>query len=99
MSQKEQLIKIIDKYWIRRGWIETDESILDTRPLTASEELISDILNLLNGIPNDDDIEDMADKKYPCYDEDGDRITDLNEGFLDGAKWMRGEIIKRNKQS
>lgn len=48
-------------------------------------------------LPTDEDIFVVADKKYPCYDEDGDRITDLNEGFIEGAKAMRdGEIVKSN---
>ena len=46
----------------------------------------------------DEDIFVVADKKYPCYDESGDRITDLNEGFIEGAKALRDGEIKHNRE-
>ena len=96
-TRKQKIIEILAKYWIRRGWIESDESMVEARPLTAKEELADAIMALPIHVPSDVDIEDMADKKHPCYNDHVDsNAIDCNIGFIEGAKWAINEILKRN---
>ena len=49
------------------------------------------ILALPLDVPSDDEIM----QKYPFFDEDIDLVSNLDN--QEGAKWMKEEIIKRNK--
>jgi hypothetical protein len=90
MTRKEKITKILDKYWIRRGWIESDESMVEARPLTAKEELADAILSLPLDVPSDKEIKAWA---LSCQHES----QSYRLGKYDGATRMRNEILKRNK--
>jgi hypothetical protein len=89
MTRKEKITKILDKYWIRRGWIESDESMVEARPLTAKEELADAIMAIAIEVPSEEEIE----KKYSGSP---NNHIHPNRYRKEGAKWMRNEILKRN---
>jgi hypothetical protein len=96
MTRKEKITKILDKYWIRRGWIESDESMVEARPLTAKEELADAILALPIDAPSEEEIEEFI-ISHP--DNTGNFIlgAGISAGFKVGAKWAIEQTIKRTK--
>ena len=100
MTRKEKIIEILDKYWIRRGWIESDESMVEARPLTAREELADAIMALPIEVPSEEEIEKWvnSDKKN-LIDFEVWTTAELKERFIgrfEGAKWAIQQIIERN---
>jgi hypothetical protein len=95
MTRREKITKILDKYWIRRGWIESDESMVEARPLTAREELADAIMALPIDVPSEEEIEEFI-ISHP--DNTGNFIlgAGISAGFKVGAKWAINEILKRN---
>lgn len=95
MTRKEKITKILDKYWIRRGWIESDESMVEARPLTAKEELADAIMALPIDVPSEEEIEEFI-ISHP--DNTGNFIlgAGISAGFKVGAKWVIEQTIKRN---
>ena len=55
------------------------------------EQIADAILALPLDVPSDEEIM----QKYPFFDEDIDLVSNLDN--QEGAKWMKDEIIKRNK--
>lgn len=100
MTRKEKITKILDKYWIRRGWIESDESMVEARPLTAKEELADAIMALPIDVPSEEEINEYARRESIVQvEEDGELIdyeSCLDEYYIVGAKWAINEILKRN---
>ena len=97
MTSKEKIIEILDKYWIRRGWIESDESMVEARPLTAKEELADAIMALPIDVPSEEEIEEFI-ISHP--DNTGNFIlgAGISAGFKVGAKWAIEQIIERNQK-
>jgi hypothetical protein len=101
MTRREKITKILDKYWIRRGWIESDESMVEARPLTAREELADAIMALPIDVPSEEELEKWVNKdKQNLIDYEVYTMTELTQrliGRFDGAEWAINEILKRNK--
>ena len=86
MTRKEQIIKVFK-----------DLSEKNLNKTVNFNELADAILSLPLDVPSDVNIEDIADKKHPCYNDHVDsNAIDCNIGFIDGAKWAVNEILKRN---
>lgn len=104
MNRKEKIIEIL-KSNIHLSFIE-DELTGSDHPamthkyhseLTGFEQSADAIMAIPLEMPSDVDIEDMADKKHPCYNDHVDsNAIDCNIGFIEGAKWAINEILKRN---
>jgi len=56
-------------------------------------EIADEILALPLDVPNDEEREEKIDEKYFTID----HPHDYKEGFNDCFKWLKSEIIKRNK--
>jgi len=56
-------------------------------------EIADEILALPLDVPNDEEKEEKIDEKYFTID----HPHDYKEGFNDCFKWLKSEIIKRNK--
>ena len=94
MTRREKITKILDKYWIRRGWIESDESMVEARPLTAKEELVDAIMAIPIEVPSEEEIRnkfDLMDFDAMVYGRKGAKVY-----CRKGAKWAINEILKRN---
>lgn len=87
---KREQIKQIKEF---KGFISqavADEKI--TQPCAVEiMDKIDAILALPLDVPSDEEIM----QKYPFFDEDIDLVSNLDN--QEGAKWMKEEIIKRNK--
>ena len=99
MNRKEKIIEILDKYWIRRGWIESDESMVEARPLTAKEELADAIMALPLDVPSEEEI-NMESQMYLPRNYESTLteaiIIAFRGGHNVGAKWAIQQTIKRN---
>lgn len=66
--------------------------------ISAIIDRITDaILALPLDVPSDEEILKQAHKDYPYYDIGWNDITMKRQLWIECAKWMRDEIIKRNK--
>src|SRR5574343_347351 len=93
MTRKEKIIEIVAKYYLLSIKSMEDVSRMDR----WCEDLADAILSLPLDMPSDVNIEDIADKKHPCYNDHVDsNAIDCNIGFIEGAKWAINEILKRN---
>lgn len=99
MTRKEKITKILDKYWIRRGWIESDESMVEARLLTAKEELADAIMALPIHVPSEEEI-NMESQMYLPRNYESTLteaiIIAFRGGHNVGAQWAINEILKRN---
>lgn len=110
MTRREKITKILDKYWIRRGWIESDESMVEARPLTAKKELADAIMALPIDVPSEEEIDKYAQKEIDRQRKgfvamNNEKPITLNiwlntlkHSKRITAKWMRDEILKRNSK-
>ena len=101
MTRKEQIIEILGKYSIVKVWYDEGVSIVSAPQKEAREELADALVALPLDVPSDDEIE----AEYPLEDISDFTASDfrykkernnLKYQFYGVAKWMRGEIIKRN---
>ncbi len=100
MTRKEKITKILDKYWIRRGWIESDESMVEARPLTAKEELADAIMALPIDVPSEEEIKKEIFKRTtePIPYTGKNYIPKPVFQFMEEiSEWVKDEIIKRNR--
>ena len=99
MNRKEKIIEILDKYWIRRGWIESDESMVEARPLTAKEELADAIMAIPIDVPSEEEINMESQMYLPrSYKSELSEaiIIAFRGGHNVGAQWAIEQTIKRN---
>jgi hypothetical protein len=86
--KREQIIEFAKKHI----YIEYKKAGFGTyQELGGLEEFADAILALPLNLPSDEEIM----QKYPFFDEDIDLVSNLDN--QEGAKWMKEEIIKRNK--
>ena len=86
--KREQIIEFAKKHI----YIEYKKAGFGTyQELGGLEEFANAILALPLDVPSDEEIM----QKYPFFDEDIDLVSNLDN--QEGAKWMKDEIIKRNK--
>ena len=79
--KREQIIEILENMW----------EILKKEGGFNINDTANAILALPLDVPSDEEIM----QKYPFFDEDIDLVSNLDN--QEGAKWMKDEIIKRNK--
>ena len=84
--RKEKIIEILDKYAIYRVWFGSDHSIIESRSLTAKEELVDAILAIPLDVPSETELEMQCQQELPI------RIA----CWLQGARWAIQQTIKRN---
>ena len=83
---KEQIIEILQKYELKTmGIIVT----------THLEEIADEIFELRVDVPDDEEIKNYFTKEHYHYEKG--RYTKVDKDRIYGAKWMKDEIIKRNK--
>lgn len=93
MNRKEKIIEILNTYQSIIPPLH-DEGMVDPMDF---HKVADAIMAIPIEVPSDVDIEDMADKKHPCYNDHVDsNAIDCNIGFIEGAKWAINEILKRN---
>lgn len=92
MARKEKIIEILDKYWIHRGWIESDESMVEARPLTAKEELADAIMALPIEVPSEEEISHILDKIQDLSSREREEFYDVITGTINWIK--ENNIIK-----
>ena len=84
MNRREQIIEILKKGFAS----DSTKSYVN---------IANEILALPLDLPSDEEIVRQAHKDYPYYDIGWNDTTMKRQLWLECAKWMRDEIIKRNK--
>lgn len=97
--RKENIIEILDKYWIRRGWIESDESMVEARPLTAKEELADAIMALPIEVPSEEEQSIINDNKLQeifnnSLTEKDKYSSNLNPFEIFKIGYVKGQVAK-----
>ena len=82
--KREQIIEIL------KSWLQANDGTIFTDDIAISQ-ITNEILALPLDVPSDEEIM----QKYPFFDEEIDLVSNLDN--QEGAKWMKDEIIKRNK--
>lgn len=99
MTHKEKITKILEKYWIRRGWIESDESMVEARPLTAKEELADAIMALPIEVPSEEEQSIINDNKLQeifnnSLTEKDKYSSNLNPFEIFKIGYVKGQVAK-----
>lgn len=105
MTRKKQIIEILEKYSVKRVYFNSDDSICAER-INVRDEVVDAILALPLDVPSDEEIA----KKIQLFRKNKlDGYGNMSIGrlqlgelewsglVLDICKWMRDEILKRNK--